>query len=73
MGISVNSQHQKLIIGAFYPQPDNHTHQVEQLELAIEQVQDKFRNNKNITYILGGGFNTGDIVWDEGTIKPGSN
>ena len=30
----------------FYRQIDNHTHHVEQLKLAIEQVQVKFKNSK---------------------------
>ena len=48
----------KLVVGVFYRQPNSSTEQVEQLELAIEQVTHKFRNNNNITYILGGHFNT---------------
>ena len=45
---------------------------MEQLELAIEQVTHKFRNN-NITYILGGDFNTGDIDWDRAAVTPDSD
>ena len=74
MWASVSTVNNKnVVIGAFYHQPDNHAHQVEHLELSIAQVQDKFRNNKNTTYILGGDFNTVGIVWDDGNTKPGSN
>ena len=59
------ADNKKLVAGVFYCQPNSSTEQVEQLELAIEQVTHKLRNNNNITYILGGDFNTGDIDWIE--------
>ena len=55
-----------MVSGAFYRQPDNQTHQVEKIELVIDQVQNKFKNN-NITYILGG------TDWDKVSVKQGSN
>ena len=67
------ADNKKLVVGVFYRQPNNSTEQVEQLELAIEQVTHKFRNNNNITYILGGDFNTGDIDWDRATVTPDSD
>ena len=42
----------------------------EQLETAIQQVVSKFKNNPNITYILGRDFNAGDIDWETGIVLP---
>ena len=63
----------KIAVWVFYRQPNSSTEQVEQLERAVEQVTHKFRNNKNITYILGGDFDTGDIDWDWAAVIPDSD
>ena len=73
MGVSNLGLQQKIVVGVFYRQPNSSTEQVEQLEIAIEQVTHKFRNNNNITYILGGDFNTGDIDWDRAAVIPDSD
>ena len=67
------ADNKKLVVRVFYRQPNSSTEQVEQLELAIEQVTHKFRNNNNITYLLGGDFNTGDIDWDRAAVIPDSD
>ena len=72
-GVSNLSWQQKLVVGVFYRQPISITEQVEQLELAIEQVIHKFRNNNNITYVLGGDFNMGDFDWDRADVVPDSD
>ena len=41
------------VLQLYYRQVDNHTHQVEQLKLAIEHVQAKFKNNKKYNIHLG--------------------
>ena len=69
---SVNTGVNKMVFGVFYRPPGHNPSPVEQLENAITQVMTKFKNNPNITYILGGDFNTGDIDWETGTILPNS-
>ena len=63
----------KLIIGVFYRQPDHRTCQVENLEKALYQINEKHKNNPNTTFMLSGDFNTGDINWELGTVLPNSN
>ena len=65
---SVNTGVNEMVFGVFYRPPGHNPSPVEQLENAITQVMTKFKNNPNITYILGGDFNTGDIDWETGTI-----
>ena len=69
---SVNTGVNKMAFGVFYRPPSHNPSPVEQLENAISQVMTKFKNNPNITYILGGDFNTGDIDWETSTILPNS-
>ena len=66
------TDNKKIVTGVFYRQPGRNTDQVEQLEKAVDQVTSKFQNNSNITYMLGGDFNAGDVDWDSGTVRPNS-
>ena len=63
----------KLVVGVFYRQPGNSTDQIDQLVKALQQVTGKFKNNNNITFMLGGDFNAGDIDWDTGTVLDNSS
>ena len=70
---SVNNGINKMVFGVFYRPPSSDISYFEQLETAIQQVVSKFKNNPNITYILGGDFNAGDIDWETGTVLPNSS
>ncbi len=65
--------HKKLIIGAFYRQPDHRVVQLEQLEKGLTQIRHKLRNNPDCTMILAGDFNAGGIDWETGCVDPTSD
>ncbi len=64
-------QQKKLIIGAFYRQPNNRTAQVEELDKALTQLAPSL--GRDCTLILGGDFNVGDIDWNSQTVSPNSH
>ena len=63
----------KIVIGAFYRQPNHKVDQLEQLEKSLDQVTNKFKNNQNTTILLAGDFNAGDIDWDARLVRPNSS
>ncbi len=65
--------HKKLVVGSFYRQPDHRTIQLDELEKALTQISDKYKNNPDCTIFLGGDFNCGDITWETGTVQANSN
>ena len=47
---------QKLVIDVFYRQPDHCTFQVENIEKALYEINEKYKNNPNTTCMLSGDF-----------------
>ena len=70
---SVNNGINKMVFGVFYRPTSSDISYFDQLETAIQQVVSKFKNNPNITYILGANFNASDIAWETGTVLPNSS
>ena len=61
------------IVGSFYRPPgDNSIDPIEQLEQALDSIQEKVKNNPRTTILLGGDFNAAEINWEECTVQPGA-
>ena len=63
----------KMGFGVFYRPPCSDISYLKQLENAIQQVVTYFKNNPNVTHILGRDFNACDIHWETGNILSNSS